>query len=684
MANFARVLTALALGAALTLGAADMSLAATQTPAKKTAVKKAAPAKTQKTVHPATKTAPRKILRKPPPRKQKVQSRPVDDEWQKAALLLKSSSDPVARKLLLWIYVTETNLSIEAHSLVSFVENNPGWPRQASFRRKIETNLGAELSPEQADKWCTAHPPVSYDGARGCVGALIRGNKQAEARRMLADWWFEAELNKNQTAAMVAGYASGFLPGAHAERLDNLIWLGRYEEAEAMFPFVDANTRTIAEARIALGRMSKNGDKLLQALSPQALNSEGVMFERLRWRRRKNMDAGALELIAQMPKQQTHPVQWWGELSVMARRAIEDHDYKSAHAIASKHQLKEGLEHSQAEWLLGWLCLRLKKPVDAYNHFDGMYRTVGTAISRSRAAYWAGRAAEALPDKERATRWHQVAAQYPSTYYGQLSYEKVYGTPKPGTFKDPVVSETEKAAFNDRDNVRAVQLLQQLGLKHFVEPFLAKIIDNAETEQDFMLAARLARETGNLYYAVQANKEAQQRLGHFLFEEGYPITRLPAQSPEKALVHAIIHRESMFNSQALSPAGARGLMQLMPSTAKMTAKKEGETYNIDKLTADPSFNLLIGSAYLRGLVHDYNGFYPMAIAAYNAGPGNVREWNDTFGDPRNGGMDIVDWVEHVPIYETRNYIQRVLESYYIYRMRFGETPYTIYHFMQKK
>lgn len=676
MANFARVLTILAFAAALSLAPLHVSTAATATQQKKT-VKKAA---TQK----ATKTAPRKILRKPPPRKQKVQSRAVDDEWQKAALLLKSSGDPVARKLLLWIYVTETNMPIEAHSLIEFTKANPDWPRMSAFRRKIETNIGAELSGTVAEEWCKANPPVSYDGARGCVSAMLKAGKRDEARDLLATWWQSAELNKNQTAAMVAGYGAVFKPGAQAARLDHLIWLGRYEEADAMLPFVDGNSRTLAEVRLALGRMSKNGDKLLQGLSSQALNSEGVMFERLRWRRRKNMDSGALELIGQMPKTQTHPVQWWGELSVMSRRAIERRNYKAALDIASKHALKEGLEFSQAEWLIGWLNLRLKKPVEAYNHFDVMYRSVGTAISRSRAAFWAARASEMLPDKARAERWHQVAAQYPSTYYGQLSYEKVYGTPKPGTFDDPQLPAGAWEKFNATDNVKALRLLQQLGLKHFTEPFLVRIIDLAATEQDFMMAARLARETGSLYYAVQANKDIQQRLGLFLFEEGYPLTRVPSQSPEKALVHAIIHRESMFNTHALSPAGARGLMQLMPSTAKSTAKREGETYNIDKLMADPSFNLLIGSAYLRGLIHDYNGFYPMAIAAYNAGPGNVKEWNGIFGDPRTNGMDLVDWVEHIPIYETRNYIQRVMESYYIYRMRLGETPHTIYHYMPKR
>jgi soluble lytic murein transglycosylase len=189
---------------------------------------------------------------------------------------------------------------------------------------------------------------------------------------------------------------------------------------------------------------------------------------------------------------------------------------------------------------------------------------------------------------------------------------------------------------------------------------------------------------------VQANKDCQQTLGQFLFAEGYPALHvLPLQSPEKSLVHAIIHRESMFNPAAMSPVGARGLMQLMPATASQMAKKAGERYNADRLISDPRYNTLLGSTYLHDLVDNYGGFYPMAIGAYNAGPGNVKSWIADFGDPRKdgvnkGGMNIIDWVEHIPIYETRNYIQRVMESYYIYRLRFGMEPKTILDFVNAK
>lgn len=199
-----------------------------------------------------------------------------------------------------------------------------------------------------------------------------------------------------------------------------------------------------------------------------------------------------------------------------------------------------------------------------------------------------------------------------------------------------------------------------------------------------MLTARLARETGRYYYAVQANKDVQQKLGRFLPGEGYPtLPSLPLATPEKALVHAIIHRESMFNTEAQSPVGARGLMQLMPATAKAVSREIGQGYTLEKLTRDPRYNVTLGSTYLQSMIRRFDGFYPMAMAAYNAGPGRVDQWIAAFGDPRKGEVDVIDWVELLPIYETRNYIQRVMESYHMYRLRLGEDGVVITDMVKK-
>ncbi|MBI1216509.1 MAG: transglycosylase SLT domain-containing protein [Alphaproteobacteria bacterium] len=607
-----------------------------------------------------------------------------DMAWQKTFSLVANPADPVAVKLLTWIYVTQTDLPVDAHQMMAFVSANPGWPMLHVFRDRIEAAFGPEgVPPQQVIDWCDAHPPASYDGIRAYMDALLHFGQTEKAKAALARFWQTGSLDRSQTATLYSSYRHEFAPGANAARLDALIWDGRYTEAEYMLAFVDDGTRALAKARIALARQHGHVDALVRAVPAALQKDEGLLYERLRWRRRHQQDDGALELLNEMPQNPAHPGKWWDEQNILSRRKLEDRDYKGAYDIITRHRLQPGgIDFAQAEWLTGWIALRqLHKPIVAYRHFDALYRNVGAAISRARAAYWAARAAEALPDGNLAAQWDKVGAQYLSTYYGQLSYERLYGKPSPKRIGETAADRAHWQAFQQSDLVRVVRLLVKMDMGKVTAPFFARLNADAKTRDDFKMVAALAREAGQLQYAVQANKDIQVKLGQFLFIDGYPVfSPLPAQAPEKALVHAIIHRESMFNPQAVSPVGARGMMQLMPATAKHIARSQGEQFNTARLTADPRFNIQLGSAYLRQLVNMYDGYYPLAIAAYNAGPNNVNDWLNTFGDPRKGDMDIVDWIEHIPNYETRNYVERVLETYYLYRLRFSEKPYTAVDF----
>lgn len=448
-----------------------------------------------------------------------------------------------------------------------------------------------------------------------------------------------------------------------------------------MLAFVGPETRALGRARMSLGQMAKSADADLQNVPPHLQQHEALLYERTRYRRRKDMTEGAIDILKMLPQTQQKPEKWWEEIRVLVRRKMEEKDYAAAYALAQKHQLSQGAEYAQAEWIMGWLELRrLHQPEKAFQRFSNIYQNVTSAISKSRAAYWAGRAAEAMHNTELATQWHKLAATYPSTYYGQLSFVKIYGKPF-GAFADPAITPEAAKTFTADERVRAIRILHKNKMARFVDPFFARLIADAQDDATLNQIAALARETGRHYYAVESNKQAQQRLGKFLMKEGYPLLpSLPLAKPERALVHAIIHRESMFDTKAVSHAGARGMMQLMPATAKSMAQKTKRAYKFEKLTDDPVYNVLLGSTYLQQLINNYNGYYPMAIAAYNAGPGNVAKWVKQFGDPRKGDMDVIDWVEHIPIYETRNYVQRVMESYFIYRLRNGEEPRIITSF----
>lgn len=600
-------------------------------------------------------------------------------ELQKTLSLLSQRQDPLARKLLVWLYATESNLPIRAPDLITFTRTNKDWPRLHAIRIKIEKNIGDSIPAQERIIWFNENPPETAEGIKAYIRALLETQQQDRAKHAMKTFWENAALSKKDTVALIGIYGRFLTAADHGKRLDQMIWSNRYSEAESLLPFVSAPDRATGSARLSLARMLPDANTRVQALTPAQQATEGVIFERLRWRRRRSMDSGALEMLAQKPAKPVRPDVWWGEMNILARRHLETKDYKGAYNIIKQHRMTEGSGFVQAEWLMGWIALRfLKQPGEAFTRFSGMFDSVNSAISRARIAYWAARAAEALPDRVLAATWHQKAAAYPSTFYGQLSYARLHGPAKPGTFREPLISAEKQQAFDSKETVRAVRMLHRAGLHQFLDPFLARLSQDARTIEDYTLAARLARETARYYYAVQTNKDVQMKEGAFLPSEGYPVLpALPLQSPEKSLVHAIIHRESMFNTHAVSHAGARGLMQLMPGTAREVARKTGQGYTQEKLTLDPHFNVLMGSTYLQQMLHRYNGYYPMAVAAYNAGPGRVDQWIREFGDPRTGKVDLIDWIEQIPIYETRNYVQRVMESYYMYRLRFNEPALTV-------
>jgi len=600
----------------------------------------------------------------------------AESDWQNP---INGNRDAVARKLLFWLNVTETDEVFGTPELIRFTLENSGWPKLHEFRDRIEKDIGASPHPSNIAAWFDQSPPGSAAGIRDYMGALLRLGHHDKAIAALKKFWLEAELDKKETSTLAGQYRKFFSPTGHIDRLDRLLWEMRYQEAEHMLPLVDAGHGKLAQARIALGRMSSRASKLARAVPVLLQNDEGLLYDRLKWRRQMDKDAGAVDLLKRSPKSLAHAELWWRERNILARRALEKRDYAGAYKIILAHGLTSGVEYSQAEWMLGWLSLRfLGQPGKAYRHFENFYQAVTSAVSRSRAAYWLARAAETLHQEESARNWDKLAAQFPSTFYGQLSREKIRLPLNTSQLPDDAASPDARDSFEGMELVRAIRLLAGIDQMKYAPPFFIKLLNRAGERSDFVMIARLARETNRHYFSVEANKQLQQKLGDFLFTEGYPLLpSLTASRPESALIHAIVHRESMFDTMAASSAGARGLMQLMPATARHVSRNLRKKFNVGKLTENPQYNVELGASYLQNLLKIYSGSYPLAIAAYNAGPGNVDRWLKEFGDPRRGKVDIIDWIEEIPIYETRNYIQRVMESYYIYKLRLSEKPKTV-------
>jgi len=391
------------------------------------------------------------------------------------------------------------------------------------------------------------------------------------------------------------------------------------------------------------------------------------------WRRRHDMDFRAMEILYSPPSADkiTNLDDWWRERHILTRRLIAEKRYKSAYNLVSKHVQKDGVNYAEAEFLAGWLALEfLNQPWKAFEHFERLYYKTSTPISRSRGAYWAARASDALGDKEVARQWYRVAAQHQVAFYGQMALAILAPEDQPPQQVPPERTLKGQRLFEQWDMVRLVRLLDKAGQSHMSDRFLEAVLAAVQTPEQYRMAAELATDIHHYHMAVKIARVALQK-NILLIDHAYPtiVSRLQSIDLEWALVHGLIRQESGFDAEIQSPAGARGLMQLMPSTANLVARHLGIAHRTSWLTSKPDHNIILGSAYLAQMLGDFDGSYPLAVAAYNAGPNRVRRWLKEYGDPRKGEVNMVNWIEMIPVGETRNYVQRVLESTYIYRIK---------------
>ncbi len=377
-----------------------------------------------------------------------------------------------------------------------------------------------------------------------------------------------------------------------------------------------------------------------------------------------------MAILADLPPDLIRPDKWWYDRRIVARRLVTRKRPKDAYRIIRDHGLSSGPAFAEAEWFAGWIALRfLDLPDDALKRFERMYGAVNYPVSRARAAYWAGRAAEAKNDENKARRWYEIAAKFDAVFYGQLAGIRAQLAGRPET-SEPAPSEEAFQRFTKSELARAAIHLDQLRRPRQVWKILDGIARLSDKPEHLAMTARLATMLGRVDLGVRVSRYAYRR-GVHLSSSGYPVIKAPDSRPELGLALAVARQESSMNTRAQSPAGARGIMQLMPATAKTVAGWLRVRYSPSRLTKDPTYNIRLGRAYLRSLLRSYRGSYVLAIAAYNAGPPALKEWLRRNGDPRKPGVDPVDWIELIPYPHTRNYVQRVLENLQVYRRRLG-------------
>lgn len=561
------------------------------------------------------------------------------------------------------------------------------FPRWSTTRRRIEARLTFTDPADVILAWFAAAKPITGKGDMLQADALIRaGVNSAEQTAQMRKGWRRAWMSFDEEDIVIGRHMARLTSDDHLVRARFLMAYEGYSAARRMLPRLDEDQRLLLQARLKLRGFSAGVDSAVTAVPAGFQDDPSLILDRAYWRRQKRKQDGAIELLTPdlNPMALVRPERLWRERHFWARRLLKEKDPDGAYTLVANHGMtpksssKVRAAFADAEWTAGWLALRFRdRPEQALVHFQRMYNNVTTPISRARGAYWLGRAAAAIRDSAAATQWYKRAALYPHRYYGRLAAENLDTPPLAITLDisavAPMDADAAYAAFLGGQLPRAARLLKDAQRNDLVGTFLSHIAWSQKTPEDVYLMSRFGSALGRPDLPLRVAKKLEAE-GIIYRDAGYPTIKLAkAIKPKAPLMHAIARQESVFDPTVVSRAGARGLMQLMPATAKRVAKENGLTYRYRDLTGDPAYNMALSSHYIDFLAETFDDASPLMVASYNAGENAVARWVKTYGDPRDPAIDAIDWMETIPYSETRNYVQRVLEALMLYQNKFDKT-----------
>jgi soluble lytic murein transglycosylase len=594
--------------------------------------------------------------------------------WPSARDTAKQTGNPLLVEVVQWLALRTPGAILDFSDRIAFIDSHPSWPSIAEIKRITEDIAQDSGGPDERLRWFAKNPPVTTSGKVAHADAALDMGDLPMAEKLARATWIAGRFDTTEERDFLNRFGRFITPQDHRARLEELLYAEQRTAADRMLGRVDRQMAAVATVRMALISEAGNVERLIQRLPSDLANDPGLIYDRIKWRRGREREDEARALLPTSPDTAPRPDLWWRERQNLARDSLEKGRAREAYTIVQNHGALDPVSVSEAEWMAGWVALRfLKDPNAALQHFQKVYDTVQLAANLSRGAYWTGRAAEDLNRADIAADWYRKAAVHITTFYGQLALGRLNDPTLPQLPLDPNPSPQERTAFENKDLTKATRALADVPGTPHLRPFLLALAESSDFDVDRHMAAELASRLGRPDLGVWIARQAgRDRI--IIMTHGYPVPDFNlAAAPEKALQLAIMRQESNFDSSAQSPAGALGLMQLMPPTARAVAKLTKQTYNKAKLTSDPAYNVRLGAVYLNSLVNSFDGSYIMAAAGYNAGPSRAKQWARTFGDPRLAETDAVDWIESIPFSETRNYVQRVMENVMVYRAILGNT-----------
>lgn len=574
-----------------------------------------------------------------------------------------------ARKLGYWSYLINAKSDASASEIAAFREANPLWPGRDTLDERAERALilqGAEW--RETIGYFQGRQPKSGPGKAALGSALFAKGEKERGLRLLREAWRQRPLDDDVEAKLFERFGEVLTEADHKHRADFLSFKGKRSKLAAVSRFQQ-------KPGGAAGK-KESGNFAMQLL---AARSPARLLARIQELRKQDKRQEAWALLRAAPRDAGgDPADWWPERRLQAREALNRGFPKIAYAIVLGHGPLDGEMQAEAGFMAGWIALRfLNDPRTASQHLAAAAQAGGLPKDQARALYWLARSELAMAKKAEAYGHFAEAARRQHTFYGQLARTALGGGAPVVSLRPPARPTAEDMrSFLSMDVVEAALIAQKAGLESFTPLFYNDIARRADSAGLLTLVAEFGQRAAPQHVNVRFAKVALNR-GFPLEQYAYPAA-LPQFRPlidggrlDLALLHALTRQESEFNTRIVSVANARGLMQLLPGTAQQMCRAYGVKYEASKLTGDPAYNVSLGSAYLYKVLDDYGGSYVMALASYNAGPGRVREWIALFGDPRDPKVDPLDWVERIPFTETREYVQKILESIQLYRARLG-------------
>ena len=604
-------------------------------------------------------------------------------QWTTALKNSKEAKDKSIYNFIQWRHLLTTENQATFYDYMTFIQNNKDYPRISRIKYLAEQKLSTDkISPKKIINWFGINEPLSGYGMLVLGESFIQTGDSEKGIALIKRGWITAELSRDSMKSLSKKYRKYLDSKDYINRADYLAWENKYWDLKTMLPYLPKDYQLLYTARQILMSKSYGVDQAIKNVPQKFKNDAGLNHDRLKWRRKRGRIDSSLEILFSIKNDKDYlvrPDKWWVERAIMTRALIYKNKYETAYKVASQHSLDKGSEFAEAEWLSGWIALSfLNDPILAVDHFNNFYQNISYPISLARGAYWLGRSYEKIGDKRQSEDWYREATKYLTTYYGQLAFLKINPSQNFELEEQADVKDDYRKYFYNKELVKITHLLNELNKDKYTKNILRHLANDNIASGSEILAAELATNISRYYFAIQVSKLASyEKRFHNTFN--YPIISVPQyvngrKIPETAFILSLIRQESEFDMRANSHVGAQGLMQIMPYTAKLVAKQAKLQYSKSRLTSDPEYNINLGSHYIAGLILQYDGAYPFATAAYNAGPKRVKHWKKINKDPQKKQIDFVDWVELIPFKETRNYVQRVMENYNVYRYILEKKP----------